>query len=829
MVGIIRLGEQLELRHRFRAVPVGSTDAVAARIPAADHDHVLAARPELAHARIARHALVLQWQELHREVHAVEIAPWDRQIARLLCAAGKRHGVELGHHFLGREGFGGPIGDVFPGTSLADEDARTERHAFRFHLIDPAVDQPLLHLEIGYSVAQKTADPVVFFEHRDVVPGARELLGASEPGRTGAHHRDLLAGLVLGGLRFYPAFLERLVDDRVLDRLDADRVVVDSQYARFLARSRTDTAGEFGEIVGGMQRLDGVLPVLLVDEIVEIRNDVVDRAARHAKRGAAVHATCALDFRLLFGEAQDELPVVLFALLGLLVRFLEPLKLEKSRDFPHVRGRLALRRGELPEGATVFPWEDLDEARAIIRPFFEDLPCATAFRELGVVLDHVFQNHFVGLTAVPEFSRQLALLLGLRKNRLQVHHRRVAALHEFAVEIEHIGNAAGHSGGEVASGDAQDGHGAAGHVFTSMVTHAFDHGASPGIAHSETLAGNAAEMRFSRDRSVKNYVARDDVLGRLAAELGRGRYNDVPARKAFSAVVVGVADQIECHALGEEGPEALARGPGEPGVNRAIGQPLVPVTPCDLVREHRTDGTVAVPDRHVDRNLLPALEGGSRELDQPVVEGFLESVILFFRVVARDFRGHVRHLENPREVEALRFPVLDPLLHVEQIGATDQLAELAYAKLGHQLSCLLGDEEEVIHDVLRLAGEFPAQHRVLSRNADRTGVKVAFSHHDATAHDERRGREPEFVGAEDRPDHHVAAGLDLSVNLDRDPAAQAIEHHRLLRFRQAQLPGRARVLDRRPGRGARAAVVPGNGDVVGLGLGHACSHRTDAY
>src|SRR6266705_3083266 len=235
MVGIIRLLEQLELRDRFRAVPIGSADAVAARIPAADHHHVLAARPELAHARVARHALVLQWQELHREVHAVEIAPRDGQIPRLLGAAGKHHGIELGDDFIRRHGFRRPVGDPHSWARLADEDTGTERHPFGFHLVDPAVDQPLLHLEIGYPVAQKTADAVVFFEHRDVVPGARELLGASEPRRTGAHHRDLLSGLVLRRLRPYPAFLERLVDDRVLDRLDADRVVIDTQHARFLA------------------------------------------------------------------------------------------------------------------------------------------------------------------------------------------------------------------------------------------------------------------------------------------------------------------------------------------------------------------------------------------------------------------------------------------------------------------------------------------------------------------------------------------------------------------------------------------------------------------
>src|SRR6266699_2630862 len=126
MVGIVRLREQLELRDRFRAVPVGSADAVAARIPAPDHHHVLFARPELAHARVTRHALVLQWQKLHREVHAVEIAPRYRQVARLLGYAREHHRVEIGHQLLWCDGFGGPIGNTLPGMPLADEDAGAE-------------------------------------------------------------------------------------------------------------------------------------------------------------------------------------------------------------------------------------------------------------------------------------------------------------------------------------------------------------------------------------------------------------------------------------------------------------------------------------------------------------------------------------------------------------------------------------------------------------------------------------------------------------------------------------------------------------------------------
>src|SRR5207249_10979127 len=102
----------------------------------------------------------------------------------------------------------------------------------------------------------------------------------------------------------------------------------------------------------------------------------------------------------------------------------------------------------------------------------------------------------------------------------QVHHRGVAALHEFAVEVEHIGGAAGHSGGEVASGDAQDGDRPPGHVFAAVVSDAFDDGGGAGVAHGETLAGRTAQIRFPGDCAVENDVARDDVFGRFAAELG---------------------------------------------------------------------------------------------------------------------------------------------------------------------------------------------------------------------------------------------------------------------------------------------------------------------
>ena len=112
--------------------------------------------------------------------------------------------------------------------------------------------------------------------------------------------------------------------------------------------------------------------------------------------------------------------------------------------------------------------------------------------------------------------------------------------------------------------------------------------------------------------------------------------------------------------------------------------------------------------------------------------------------------------------------------HVEHLDVADRLLERAEAERGEVLAHLLGDELEEVHDELGLAGELLAQLRVLRRDADRAGVEVADAHHHAAAHDERRGGEAELLGAEQRGDHDVAAGLQLAVDLHDDAVAQAV-------------------------------------------------------
>ena len=185
-----------------------------------------------------------------------------------------------------------------------------EDDALGLHLLEPAVEVALLHLEVGDAVAEQAADPVVALEDGDGVPGPGELLGGGQPGRARADDRHRLAGLHLGRLRDDPAFVPGPVDDARLDLLDRDRVAVDPQDARRLARGRAELAGELGEVVRGVQPVDRRPPLVAVDQVVPVGDQVAERASLVAERDAAVHAPRALGPELLVGERVVDLEVV---------------------------------------------------------------------------------------------------------------------------------------------------------------------------------------------------------------------------------------------------------------------------------------------------------------------------------------------------------------------------------------------------------------------------------------------------------------------------------------------------------------------------------------
>ncbi len=197
---------------------------------------------------------------------------------------------------------------------LSDVGAGHELHAFGGELLDAAVHQMLFELEGGNAVAQQAPDAVGLFENSDLVSGAAQLLRGGQARRSGADDGDALAGGELRGLRTNPAFLEAALDDVLLDFLDSHRRLVDAEHAGGFAGRGANAAGEFREIVGGVQLADRLAPQPAIDEVVPVGDEIVERASGVAEGHAAIHAARALHGELVLGKVAVNLEPVVDAL-----------------------------------------------------------------------------------------------------------------------------------------------------------------------------------------------------------------------------------------------------------------------------------------------------------------------------------------------------------------------------------------------------------------------------------------------------------------------------------------------------------------------------------
>ena len=133
-------------------------------------------------------------------------------------------------------------------------------------------------------------------------PARVSCCAAASPDGPGTDHRHPLAGPHRRWLGHDPALVPRPVDDRHLDLLDRHRIGVDAEHAGGLARRRAQAAGELGEVVRRVQALHRIAPMVAVDEVVPVGDEVAEWAAVVAERDAAVHAATGLVFELLAAE-----------------------------------------------------------------------------------------------------------------------------------------------------------------------------------------------------------------------------------------------------------------------------------------------------------------------------------------------------------------------------------------------------------------------------------------------------------------------------------------------------------------------------------------------
>ena len=123
------------------------------------------------------------------------------------------------------------------------------------------------------------------------MPGASKLLCCSKTRRPGANDSDVLAGVESRHNRLHPTLIETAFNDGQLDVLNGHRIVVDAEHTTALTRCRTQAARPLGKVVGGVQALESLVPAVLTNQVIPLRNDVAQRAGRVTERHATVHTT----------------------------------------------------------------------------------------------------------------------------------------------------------------------------------------------------------------------------------------------------------------------------------------------------------------------------------------------------------------------------------------------------------------------------------------------------------------------------------------------------------------------------------------------------------
>lgn len=183
---------------------------------------------------------------------------------------------------------------------LANVGVGNEFDSFLAQEIDSSFYGFLLELHVGDSVHEEASDAVGTFVDRHLVSHLVELVGGGQSGGSRSDHCDGHAGAFGGDAGDNESLLPGPVDNGVLNVLNRHGAVHQPRHTGSLARRRTDPSSELRKVVGFVQPIDGFLPLVLVHEVVPLRNEVVDRTTRVclAKGCATIHTTSRLDLTL---------------------------------------------------------------------------------------------------------------------------------------------------------------------------------------------------------------------------------------------------------------------------------------------------------------------------------------------------------------------------------------------------------------------------------------------------------------------------------------------------------------------------------------------------
>ena len=139
--------------------------------------------------------------------------------------------------------------DALRGCPGANIGVVSELHTFGFHLIDSALNDGLIQLEVRNTEAKQSAGFAVLLKNCHGVAFSGKLLCTSQAGRTAADNGNGLAVKLSRYLRFDPTLVPSVSNNCTLHRLYAHRLAGVVKNTAVFAKSRTDTRGKFRKTI----------------------------------------------------------------------------------------------------------------------------------------------------------------------------------------------------------------------------------------------------------------------------------------------------------------------------------------------------------------------------------------------------------------------------------------------------------------------------------------------------------------------------------------------------------------------------------------------------
>ena len=391
------------------------------------------------------------------------------------------------------------------------------------------------------------------------------------------------------------------------------------------------------------------------------------------------------------------------------------------------------------------------------------------------------------------------------------------------IKIRHT---ACHAGPKVGTNGPQNHSNTAGHILTPVRSAAFDDNFGTRIAHGKPLTGTSSGKQIAVRRTVKNRVPDDRIISSDKRRMHRRTHHNHAAGQAFTNVVIGIAGHFDLQTRGRKGTKRLASRSGQfDGQMIRLQRVAHPEVLHDMRRNTGANSPVGILHRVGQLHLLTVFQEPRCILHNLGVESIWHRIAILVAVVnnlgctidGNQQRVQIEIIQMGRATADLR----------QQISTTNHIIQRPRTDRGQQFANLSGIEGNQINNLVRIASELGTQVFILRTHANRAGVRLTLTDHNATHRNQGSGADAIFLSTHHRSHHNVTARAQTSIGAQSNPVTQLVHRQNLMRLGQAHFPRQASIFDRR-GRGRTGtAIMTRNQDHVSLGLGHTSSNRAN--